>query len=88
MQLKETNDQLSTLSNDSANPPSQSMFRAIQRHRDVYQDYSREFKRTKVGAHHSFELQTLKLNSCGFQTNVQTALDKANLLSGVRNDIE
>jgi len=24
------------------------MLRAIQRHRDVYQDYSREFRRTKV----------------------------------------
>jgi len=66
--LKETNDQLSTLSHDTSNPPSQSMFRAIQRHRDVYQDYAREFNRTKA--------------------NVQNALDQANLLSGVRNDID
>jgi hypothetical protein len=47
-QLKETNDQLSALTNDAGNPPSQSMSRAIQRHRDVYQDYARELNRTKV----------------------------------------
>ncbi|KIM88839.1 hypothetical protein PILCRDRAFT_813824 [Piloderma croceum F 1598] len=66
--LRESNDQLSVLLNDASNPPSQSMSRAIQRHRDVYQDYARELKRTKA--------------------NVQTALDQANLLSGVRNDID
>ncbi|KAH9951013.1 V-snare-domain-containing protein [Amylocystis lapponica] len=66
--LGEINDQLSTLSSDSENPPSQSMLRAIQRHREVYQDYSKELRRTKA--------------------NVQTALDQANLLSGVRNDID
>jgi len=44
------------------------MLRAIQRHRDVYQDYGREFRRTKG--------------------NVQAAVDQANLLSGVRNDID
>ena len=48
LQLKESNDQLSVLLNDASNPPSQSMSRAIQRHRDVYQDYARELKRTKV----------------------------------------
>ncbi|KAI1793195.1 V-snare-domain-containing protein [Ganoderma leucocontextum] len=66
--LQEINDQLSTLSNDTESPPSQSMLRAIQRHREVYLDYARELKRTK--------------------TNVKTALDQANLLSGVRNDID
>ncbi|KAH9837258.1 V-snare-domain-containing protein [Rhodofomes roseus] len=66
--LEEINDQLSRLAEDTENPPSQSMLRAIQRHREVYQDYSRELRRTK--------------------TNVQTALDQANLLSGVRNDID
>ncbi|KAK7695016.1 hypothetical protein QCA50_002204 [Cerrena zonata] len=66
--LGEINDQLSTLSSDPDQPPSQSMLRAIQRHRDVYQDYVRELRRTK--------------------TNVQHALDQANLLSGVRNDID
>ncbi|KAH9929668.1 V-snare-domain-containing protein [Fomitopsis serialis] len=66
--LKENNDQLSRLADDTQNPPSQSMLRAIQRHREVYQDYARELRRTK--------------------TNVQTALDQANLLSGVRNDID
>jgi len=66
--LGEINEQLSVLSSDPENPPSQSMQRAISRHRDVYQDYSRELRRTK--------------------TNVQHALDQANLLSGVRNDID
>ncbi|KAI0094466.1 V-snare-domain-containing protein [Irpex rosettiformis] len=66
--LGELNDQMSKLSSDPDTPPSQSMLRAIQRHREVYQDYSRELKRTK--------------------TNVQLALDQANLLTGVRNDID
>ncbi|KAL6307692.1 V-snare-domain-containing protein [Sparassis latifolia] len=66
--LGEINDEMSALSNDMDNPPSQSMLRAIQRHREVYQDYTRELRRTK--------------------TNVQTALDQTNLLSGVRNDID
>ncbi|OBZ79881.1 Golgi SNAP receptor complex member 1-2 [Grifola frondosa] len=66
--LREINDELSALSTDAENPPSQSMLRAIQRHKEVYQDYARELRRTKA--------------------NVQTALDQANLLSGVRNDID
>lgn len=47
-QLREINDQLSALSSDTDNPPSQSMMRAIQRHREVYLDYARELRRTKV----------------------------------------
>jgi len=66
--LGETNAELDAVAQDSDNPPSQSMLRAIQRHRDVCQDYGREFRRTKA--------------------NVQTAVDQANLLSGVRNDID
>jgi len=66
--LGETNSALDAVAQDTNNPPSQSMLRAIQRHRDVYQDYSREFRRTKA--------------------NVQAAIDQANLLSGVRNDID
>ncbi|KAL0068572.1 protein transport protein gos1 [Marasmius tenuissimus] len=65
--LEETNEQLSALSNDP-DVLSPSMLRAIQRHREIYQDNSRELKRTKA--------------------NVQNALDQANLLSGVRNDID
>ncbi|KIO24177.1 hypothetical protein M407DRAFT_103123 [Tulasnella calospora MUT 4182] len=53
--------------NDTTSPPSQSMLHAVQRHRDVLQDYTRDFARTK--------------------SNVQKALDKANLLGDVRNDI-
>ncbi|KAI0652396.1 V-snare-domain-containing protein [Trametes meyenii] len=66
--LQEINDQLSALTNDTENPPSQSMLRAIQRHREVYLDYARELRRTKG--------------------NVKAALDQANLLNGVRNDID
>lgn len=66
--LGETNDKLSELMHDSDNPLSASMLRTIQRHREIYNDYVREFRRTK--------------------TNVQHALDQANLLSGVRNDID
>jgi Golgi SNAP receptor complex protein 1 len=47
-QLGETNSALDAVAQDTDNPPSQSMLRAIQRHRDVYQDYGKEFRRTKV----------------------------------------
>lgn len=30
------------------NPPPQSVLRAIQQHREVYQDYTRELPRTKI----------------------------------------
>ena len=87
-QLGETNAALSAITQDSDNPPSQSMLRAIQRHRDVYQDYGREFRRTKVRTrplyHHPLSLSS----SATPQANVQAAVDQANLLSGVRNDIE
>ncbi|KAJ4478001.1 v-SNARE protein [Lentinula lateritia] len=62
---KETNEQLAALDSEILSP---SMLRAIQRHRELFQDNSRELKRTK--------------------TSVQNALDQANLLSGVRNDID
>ncbi|KAG6873215.1 hypothetical protein C0995_001569 [Termitomyces sp. Mi166 len=63
----ETNEGLATLSNDPE-LLSQSMLRAIQRHREVFQDNARELKRTKA--------------------SVKGALDQANLLNGVRNDID
>src|SRR5438445_3090176 len=48
-QLQEANDALTELSNNpDTPPPSQSMSRAVQRHCEVYQDYGREFHRTKV----------------------------------------
>ncbi|TFY61965.1 hypothetical protein EVJ58_g4171 [Rhodofomes roseus] len=113
--LEEINDQLSRLAEDTENPPSQSMLRAIQRHREVYQDYSRELRRTKavlatcaqgiakVDGRNSPVLTVPRpgsgqgqpsthigphANASPPQTNVQTALDQANLLSGVRNDID
>lgn len=65
--LEETNDQLANLSSvpDRLSP---SMLRAIQRHRELFQDSERELKRTK--------------------TSVKTALERASLLTGVRNDID
>ncbi|KAF9454178.1 V-snare-domain-containing protein, partial [Macrolepiota fuliginosa MF-IS2] len=65
--LEEINEQLSTLASDPETL-SASMLRTIQRHREIFQDSSRELNRTK--------------------TNVHAALDKANLLTGVRNDID
>jgi len=46
--LGEINDELDTLSNDASNQITQTMLRAIQRHRDVHQDNIREFRRTKA----------------------------------------
>jgi len=66
--LRETNDELSILLNNPTSPPSHSMTLAIQRHREVLNDYQREARRTKE--------------------NVKAELDRANLLSGVRNDID
>ncbi|KIK70619.1 hypothetical protein GYMLUDRAFT_32662 [Collybiopsis luxurians FD-317 M1] len=63
--LEETNEQLNGLDPEILSP---SMLRAIQRHRELFQDNSREFRRTK--------------------SSVQNALDQANLLAGVRNDID
>ena len=62
------------------------MLRAIQRHRELFQDNTRELRRTKVCRFAQLLRRVLKyLDS---QTSVQNALDQANLLSGVRNDIE
>ncbi|KAL9716438.1 protein transport protein gos1 [Leucoagaricus gongylophorus] len=66
-ELEDINEQLSMLASNS-DTLSASMLRTIQRHREIFQDSSRELQRTKANAH--------------------TALDKANLLSGVRNDID
>ncbi|KAJ3573543.1 hypothetical protein NP233_g2365 [Leucocoprinus birnbaumii] len=65
--LEEINEQLSALAS-APDTLSASMLRTIQRHREIFQDNSRELRRTK--------------------TNVHAAMDKANLLSGVRNDID
>ena len=85
---------MSALSTDTENPPSQSMLRAIQRHREVYLDYARELRRTKVRQccaariHVCADVTVVPHVTYCSQGNVQTALDQANLLSGVRNDIE
>ena len=47
-QLKETVEEMAALLNDPENPPTQSMLHAVQRHRDVLEDYKVDFKRTKV----------------------------------------
>lgn len=63
------------------------MLRAIQRHRELFHDNARELKRTKVRQAFKFCLEE-PLKFMDSQTSVQNALDQANLLSGVRNDIE
>ncbi|KAK0466349.1 uncharacterized protein EV420DRAFT_824274 [Desarmillaria tabescens] len=65
--LEETNEKLGALANEP-DIVSQSMLRAIQRHRELFQDNVREVKRTKA--------------------SVKQAMEQANLLSGVRNDID
>ncbi|KAF9041835.1 V-snare-domain-containing protein [Hymenopellis radicata] len=65
--LEENNEKLAELSS-KPETVSQSMLRAIQRHRELFQDNVREVKRTKA--------------------SVKNAMDQANLLSGVRNDID
>ncbi|KAK0246423.1 hypothetical protein EDD85DRAFT_56716 [Armillaria nabsnona] len=65
--LEEMNEKLGALANEP-DIVSQSMLRAIQRHRELYQDNVREVKRTKA--------------------SVKQAMEQANLLSGVRNDID
>jgi hypothetical protein len=47
-QLKETVEEMAALLNDPENPPTQSMLHAVQRHRDVLEDYKMDFKRTKA----------------------------------------
>ncbi|KAH7886044.1 V-snare-domain-containing protein [Phlebopus sp. FC_14] len=57
--LRETNEALLALSNNPGSAPSQSMSRAIQRHREVYQDYAREFGRTRANIKHAVEQASL-----------------------------
>jgi Golgi SNAP receptor complex protein 1 len=64
------------------------MLRAIQRHRDVYQDYGREFRRTRVRIRPLYHRSLCLSSPATPQANVKAAVDQANLLSGVRNDIE
>jgi Golgi SNAP receptor complex protein 1 len=85
LQLRETNTSLSALEADSVNPPSQSMVRAIHRHGEVLRDYERDFARTRVC---SSSVLPIPLSYSTLQQNVKTALDRENLISGVRNDIE
>jgi hypothetical protein len=47
-QLEEINDHLAKLSTTTPDLTSPSMLRAIQRHRELYQDDMRELKRAKV----------------------------------------
>jgi len=53
--LGEINDELDTLSSDASNQITQTMLRAIQRHRDVQQDNIREFRRTKASVKQAFD---------------------------------
>jgi len=66
--LRDLNEELGRVLDRPDAPSGTAVSHAVQRHREVLQDYTRDFLRTKA--------------------NVQTALDQANLLSNVRNDIE
>ncbi|QRV95087.1 SNAP receptor complex protein [Ceratobasidium sp. AG-Ba] len=65
--LKETNDGMADLMSDDAAAVTTSMRHSAQMHREVLDDYVRDFGRTKA--------------------NVRAALDRANLLTNVRSDI-
>ncbi|KAF9531934.1 hypothetical protein CPB83DRAFT_848054 [Crepidotus variabilis] len=58
LKLEEINDQLSKLA-QSPDLLSQSMLRAIQRHRELYLDHARELKRTKANVKHAIDQATL-----------------------------
>lgn len=57
--LGEINDELDTLSSDANNQVTQTMLRAIQRHRDVHQDNIREFRRTKASVKQALDQMNL-----------------------------
>lgn len=57
--LGEINDELDTLSSDASNQVTQTMLRAIQRHRDVHQDNIREFRRTKASVKQALDQMNL-----------------------------
>jgi len=57
--LGEINDELDTLSHDASNQITQTMLRAIQRHRDVHQDNIREFRRTKASVKQALDQMNL-----------------------------
>ncbi|KAG8881721.1 hypothetical protein FRB98_004183 [Tulasnella sp. 332] len=48
--LRDTNEETSGLLNDTINPPTSTMLHTLQRQRDVMQEYTREFARTKTNA--------------------------------------
>lgn len=57
--LGEINDELDTLSSDANGQITQTMLRAIQRHRDVHQDNIREFRRTKASVKQALDQMNL-----------------------------
>ncbi|CAE6360241.1 unnamed protein product [Rhizoctonia solani] len=65
--LRETNDGMANLMSESQAEVTTSMRHSAQMHREMLEDYVRDFGRTKA--------------------NVRSALDRANLLSNVRSDI-
>lgn len=47
-QLRDTNNEMTSILDDPDAPPSQSTLHAVQRHRDILQDYLRDFAQTRV----------------------------------------
>lgn len=83
VKLEETNEQLAALANEP-DAVSASMLRTINHHAEIFQDNARELRRTKVLAN----AVSQALYQLFIQASVKSALDHANLLHGVRNDIE
>lgn len=65
------------------------MMHAASRHRDVLDDYRRDFVRTRVGRGVQTPLRLITLNKSLFeQKNVEAALARTNLLGSIRKDIK
>jgi golgi SNAP receptor complex member 1 len=84
-QLKEMNDKLAAEIDNSGAPSSSSSHYAVQRHREVLQDYNREYQQTKVNL---TQATCANIAKKILQRNMQNALDQASLLGNIRNDIQ
>ena len=58
-QLSVSVDKLTATLDDPAGPPSTSQLHAVQRHREVLQDFTRDFRRSKTNVRHAIDRRDL-----------------------------
>lgn len=90
-QLSSTLDSLTALLNSPDVPPSTSMLHAASRHRDIYDDYRREFVRTRVCSEKSLTSDQRPFSpvlTCFDQANIEQTLQRHDLLGSIRKDIK